>query len=68
MTLSIPDEFVRRHSKKNVKQHKAFTDQIPVDTRLYTYWIEWFRTLPLWLDLDGIRVVHACWNGDEIAR
>ena len=27
--------------------------------------IEWFRSLPLWLDLDGIRVVHACW--DQVA-
>lgn len=61
-----PEEFARPHNKKNAKQHKAFTDQIPVDTRLYAYWIEWFRTLPLWLDLGGIRVVHACWNGDEI--
>ena len=63
-----PGEFVRPHNKKNVKQHKAFTDQLPVDTRLYAYWIEWFKTLPLWLDLDGIRVVHACWDGDEIER
>ena len=61
-------EFARPHNKKNVKQHKAFTDQIPVDTRLYAYWIEWFKTLPLWLDLGGIRVVHACWNRDEIER
>ena len=61
-------QFVRPHNKKNVKQHKAFTEQIPADTRLYAHWIEWFKTLPLWLDLGGIRVVHACWNGDEIER
>ena len=24
--------------------------------------IDWFHTLPLWLDLEGIRVVHACWH------
>ena len=24
--------------------------------------IDWFLTLPLWLELDGIRVVHACWH------
>lgn len=23
--------------------------------------LKWFRTLPLFLELDGIRVVHACW-------
>ena len=58
--------FMRPHSKKNVKQHKAFTDQVPVNTRLYAHWIDWFKTLPLWLELDGIRVVHACWSDAEI--
>lgn len=61
-------KFARPHNKKNTRQHKEFTDQIPVDTRLYASWIEWFRTLPLWLDLGGIRVVHACWNQGEIDR
>lgn len=28
--------------------------------------VRWFKTLPLWLDLDGLRVVHACWDGDSI--
>jgi hypothetical protein len=25
-------------------------------------YLSWFRTLPLRLDLDGLRVVHACWD------
>ena len=29
--------------------------------------LQWFRTLPLWLDLDGLRVVHACWDPESIA-
>ena len=24
--------------------------------------IAWFKTLPLWLEIDGVRVIHACWN------
>ena len=24
--------------------------------------MDWFMTLPLWLDLGGVRVVHACWH------
>ena len=24
--------------------------------------LKWFRTLPLFLELDGIRIVHACWS------
>jgi hypothetical protein len=39
---------LRVHTEKNRKH--------------YTETIEWFRTLPLWLELDGIRVVHACWD------
>jgi hypothetical protein len=30
---------------------------------LYAEVIEWFKTLPFWLDLNGgVRVVHACWH------
>ena len=25
-------------------------------------YLNWFRSLPLWLDLGGLRVVHACWD------
>jgi hypothetical protein len=24
--------------------------------------IAWFKTLPLWLELPGLRIVHACWH------
>jgi hypothetical protein len=24
--------------------------------------LEWFRSLPVWMDFPGLRVVHACWN------
>lgn len=30
------------------------------------YYLDWFATLPLWLDLDGLRVVHACWHEPSI--
>jgi hypothetical protein len=28
--------------------------------------LEWFRTLPMWLDLKELRVVHACWDEEAI--
>jgi hypothetical protein len=61
-------EFMRPHTPKNDRQHQEFIDQIPTTSTLYADSIEWFKTLPLWLDLDGIRVVHACWNSEEIDR
>ncbi|MDR5782343.1 hypothetical protein QCE63_23360 [Caballeronia sp. LZ065] len=30
--------------------------------------IDWFLTLPLWLDLPELRVVHACWHPDFMAE
>jgi hypothetical protein len=30
--------------------------------KAWSGWLEWLRTLPLWLDLGGCRVVHACWH------
>lgn len=53
-------EPLREHSPDNYRQHAAFVEQLSgVDQ---AYYIDWFKNLPLWLDLDGIRVVHACWH------
>jgi hypothetical protein len=58
-----PGEFLREHSPKNKKQHQAFLDAYQGSSD-YAELIEWFRTLPLWLDLQGLRVVHACWDNE----
>lgn len=29
--------------------------------------VKWFATLPLWLDLGDLRVVHACWDSQAMA-
>ena len=56
--------FLREHSDKNVHQHAETLRQLPRD-ELQDH-LEWFRTLPMWLELDGIRVVHACWDPEQI--
>jgi Calcineurin-like phosphoesterase len=57
-------QYLRRHSEKNTRQHQSFLDQVVGAQR--TAYIEWFKTLPLWLDLGDLRVVHACWHEDSI--
>lgn len=47
-------------SASNEAQHRAFLEQVPADER--AGYLRWFWTLPLWLDLGGLRVVHACWH------
>ncbi len=55
-------EYLRRHSDNNLKQHRAFLEAVEGRSDLYRELIDWFLTLPLWLDLGEIRVVHACWH------
>src|SRR6185503_14483627 len=52
--------YLREHSPKNIHQHHETLEQVPAHE--LTEWIEWFRTLPLTIDLPGLRVVHACWD------
>ena len=50
------------HSPKNANQHAEFLSQIGENSEAHKDAIDWFRTLPVWLDLPGLRVVHACWH------
>lgn len=56
--------FLREHSDKNVGQHDAFRKQLSAGEQ--AHWIEWFKTLPLWLDLGALRIIHACWHNQSI--
>jgi hypothetical protein len=57
-------DYVRSHSDKHKDQHKAFLEQVNDTQR--AYYVEWFKTLPLWLDLGDLRVVHACWHEQSL--
>lgn len=58
---------LRPHDSNNKEQHAAFLAEYPADSPDYLDMIDWFRTLPMWLDLGDMRVVHACWDKDIIA-
>jgi hypothetical protein len=57
----------RPHTTKNRTQHAAFLDQIGEDSVAHREAVAWFRTMPMWLDLGGLRVVHACWDPGSMA-
>lgn len=52
--------------QKNRAQHSAFLEAAEHLPELHSDVIGWLKTLPLWLDLPGIRVVHACWHDGYI--
>lgn len=59
---------LRARNEKNTHQHQAFLDEFADKPDEWAEAIDWFRTLPLWLDLEGLRVVHACWDPVYIGR
>jgi len=59
---------LRAWSVKNMRQHRSFLDEFSPEDKATTEVIGWMRSLPLFLELDGFRAVHACWDEARIAR
>jgi hypothetical protein len=67
ITLATPDpdhpgEFLRPHTEKNLKQTAKTYAEFNKSSDLRDKALAWMRTLPLWLELPGLRVVHASWS------
>ncbi len=58
---------LRTRSAKNTRQHQTFLSEFPVGSEMATEIISWMRTLPLFLEFDDFRAVHACWDEARIA-
>ncbi len=60
--------FLRPHDKRNNRlihetlvQFASFPDE-------WRATLEWFKSLPLFLESEAFRVVHACWDTASVAR
>lgn len=63
-----PGHYLRAHNDKHHRQHQAYLEQVGEGSALHRDHIAWFKTLPLYLDLEGVRVVHACWHRPSLDR
>ena len=61
------DEYLRPHKKGNFDQHEAFLKEFPFGSIKHVEAIQWFKTLPVYLDLGGLRIIHACWHIPALA-
>lgn len=60
----VPGEFLRKHQSrgdKNFHQHEVFLRAVEGSSK-HRELIDWFLSLPVYLELGEIRVVHACWH------
>lgn len=58
--------YLRAHEDEKLKQHAATLAQFAGWEREWALYLEWFRTLPLWVDTTAFRAVHACWDPKHI--
>lgn len=59
-------DYLRANSEKNRLQHQSFLDEQKADPKTARAALDWFKTLPLFLETKGARFIHAAWNQKHI--
>jgi hypothetical protein len=57
--------WLRSHTEKNIGQHQAFLNEYQDPEELESV-LHFFWSLPLWIELEGLRVIHACWDEQQL--
>ncbi len=70
-TLDGNGDFLRSHNERHTKQHQATLEQRKRARANWDDWIQWFKTLPLWLEIKDsaegeIHAVHACFDTEKM--
>jgi hypothetical protein len=59
--------YLRPHFLHHIMQHVRTIEEFVGRHDEWLDYLAWFRTLPLFLELPGLRAVHACWDARYIA-
>lgn len=57
---------LRNHEIKNIVQHYETLKQFQNKQNEYEEYINWFKTLPLFYEMENFGAVHACWDPANI--
>ncbi len=60
--------YLRAHSPRHYHLIQDTLEQFSMYQEEWNEYLEWFKTLPLFLEFDDFRVVHACWDSTLIAE
>lgn len=58
--------YLRSHSENHYRQHAETLRQFEGNADEWQQYLDWFYTLPLFVELEGFRAVHACWDDAHI--
>lgn len=59
--------WLRPHEGRTTAMHAKTHAEFAGSPKEWHAWLRWFQSLPLYLDLPGLRAVHAYWNSNCIA-
>lgn len=66
-TKNRQGDYIRPHTTENEEQHRATFEAFKNhESQLYEY-MAWFKTLPIYMNLGGCRIVHAYWHQKSIS-
>lgn len=57
-----PHDYVRPHSKRHARLQRETFEQFALHPYDWEDFNQWFLTLPLFIDAQRFRAVHACWD------
>lgn len=60
--------FLRPHDKRNNRLIQETLVQFASYPEEWRDYLQWFQSLPLFLEFERFRVVHACWDNASIAH
>lgn len=58
--------FFREHRLSEIEQHLETLRQFKNKEEEWQMYLDWFKTIPLFLELERLRIVHACWDQSHI--
>ena len=59
-------QYIREHTERNRWQIQDTLEQFAAWPDEWSYFLDWFYSLPLFMDMGDIRLVHACWDENLI--
>jgi len=60
--------WLREHNPRHDRLIRETLEQFDPYPREWNDFLEWFYTIPLFIEEEDFRVVHACWDGELIEK
>ena len=67
-TKNAQGAYLRLHTDKNKKQQQATEDAFKDYPEEWQTYLDWMMRLPVFLDLEDLRIIHACWQPNLIEK